>query len=111
MRRFNPRALIAAEGEKVVMIEDHRDPDGRFFRLEVDSSPDGRHAIAILRHNPWGAGSEPHLFADRRICIGPAAGHTGEADESPYDLAYVIPRARLYCTLLSVFHETGSFSS
>ena len=52
MRRLNQNALTAIEGGCICMIEDHADPDGRMFRLEYQSTPDGRHAVAWCRPTP-----------------------------------------------------------
>jgi len=107
MRQFNHNGLIGAEGRFVHMIEDHRDPDGRLYRLEYVSTRDGRHAIAYCRYKPWPNGS-PHLLTGGLICIGPG-GHNSDTASSSYGLQYVIPRARYWCTATSVYQETGEF--
>lgn len=108
MQRMNPNGLIAAEGRWICMIEDHADPDGRMYRLEYQSTPDGRHAIAWCRHNPWGSVNDHHTLSDGLICIGSGA-HSSNPANSQFDLETVILRARFWCTAISVYHETGEF--
>jgi hypothetical protein len=93
----------------VVMIEDVRDPDGRLFRIEIQSTPDGQHAIALVRYSPWGSTSDAHCLSGV-ICLGPN-GHGSNVTSSPYALEVVIPRARFWCVAVSHFHETGEFPS
>jgi hypothetical protein len=113
MRSFNSNALVGDEGDHVVMIEDVSDPDGRMYRMEYQSSPDGSRAIARCLHNPWGGvtGGEDdvhksHVFSDGTLCMG--RGRTGLFG-SPFDLAAVIQRTRYWCTAFSVLKETGRF--
>lgn len=107
LRRLNPNGFIAEEDGLVCMIEDHTDPDGRMFRLEYISTPDGRHAVAYCRHSPW-SNSTPHQLSGGLICIGPG-GHNPVVRQSAYTLDHVVPRARFWCTAASVYHETGEF--
>lgn len=114
MMHFNPNALVTRDGDIDLMIEDVADPDGRLYRMEYQSTPDGRHAAAFCRFNPWGTpnGGESlvdgHVGSDGAICMG--TGHSGgSASGSPYDLATVIQRARFWCTGFSVLKETGRF--
>jgi len=109
MRHHNPQGLIGVDNGVICMIEDHTDPDGRMFRLEYQSTPDGQHAIAWCRYSHWGnVDSERHISNGGVICVGPTA-HTPTPAESDYDLDYVVPKARYWCTAISVFHETGHF--
>ena len=113
MRQANPHAMVGNDENTVVMIEDHTDPDGRIYRLEYQSTRDGRHAIAWCRYNPWGspnAGEEyevGHVANDGFICVGQESVRS--VSESPYRLSYVIERARYWCTGFSVLQESGTF--
>jgi hypothetical protein len=114
MARLNPQALVGAESDYAVVIEDVSDPDGRMYRLEYQCSPDGRHAIAYCRHNPWGTPSNAgedvtrcHCYTNGLLCLG--ATHVGAIRLSPHDLATVVQRARYWCTAFSVLKETGQF--
>lgn len=116
MIQFNANAVVAELEEHVVMIEDVVDPDGRLYRLEYRSTPEGDRALAFCLHNPWGFAGEPsggedywdaHVAEDGFICLGDAAHRT--LDESPFDLDFAIRRARFWCTGFSVLKETGSF--
>ena len=115
MRGFNPHALIGSENGRAVMIEDVSDPDGRMYRMEYQSTGDGRKAVAFCRHNPWGkvnAGvslSEGHVASDGLLCMGSAHSYSRDPARSRYDLAFVIQRGRYWCTALSVLKETGRF--
>lgn len=118
MRASNPSALIAEDGANVVMIEDVTDPDQRMYRLEYRATPDGRRAIAYCLFNPWGGVGNPsagsvyevsHVGADGLICVG--VGTTHDLANSPFSLAFVLARARFWCTAFSVFRETGAFPS
>lgn len=109
MQRANPNALIGHENGLVCMIEDVRDPDGRLYRLEIQATADGEHAIARVRHSPWGSLSDAHCQAGV-ICLG-ARFHGMDVPRSPYRLEDVILRARFWCTAVSVYHETGQFPS
>ena len=108
LRRLNPNGLIGEENGCVCMIEDHTDPDGRMFRLEYQSTRDGRHAVAWCRHNPWGSVSDTHTTNGGLICVGPG-GHGPRPASSRYNLEFVVTRARFWCTAISVYHETGNF--
>ena len=108
LRRLNPHGLIGVEHGYICMIEDHADPDGRLFRLEYQSTPDGCHAAAWCRYNPWGTVNDVHTTHCGLICIGPRA-HGPKPSSSKYDLEFVVSRARFWCIATSVYHETGSF--
>lgn len=113
MKAANKNALIGADNGVEVMIEDHVDSDGRIYRIEYQSTPDGKHSIAFCRFNPWGAlnGGEEytvgHVDQNGFICVGKQSVKAVHA--SPYDLQYVIQRARYWCTAFSVLKETGAF--
>lgn len=107
VRRLNGNCLIGIEGQFVCAIEDHADDDGRIFRLEYQSTFDGRRAVAWCRYNPWGSVSDVHTTGGGLICLG--TGHSARPTASPFDLETAVLRARFWCTAVSVFHETGSF--
>jgi len=115
MRYQNPNAVIGEENNAVCMIEDWSDPDGRMYRMEYQSTPDGRHALAYCLSNPWdrqrpnaGMGyAESHVASDGLLCMG--TRHVKELKSSPYDIETVISRARYWCTGFSVLKETGEF--
>lgn len=116
MRALNPHAAVGSEDNYVVVVEDHSDPDGRMYRLEYRSTPDGRRAIAYCLYNPWGLGGEPsagedyfeaHVADDGFLCLG--NGSERQLARSPFDLEYTVRRARFWCTAFSVFAETGEF--
>lgn len=115
MRSFNRNGLICPDDDgAVAMIEDVTDPDGRLFRMEYRSTPDGKRAIALCRHNPWGTVNGGESYANGHVddngflCLG--SRHSGQdLDDSPYDLDHVIRRARFWCTGFSVLKETGEF--
>lgn len=110
LRRYNRNAIIGTERGIVCAIEDHADPDGRIFRIEYQGTPDGQHANAWVRHNPWGSISDMHTINNGMICIGRGA-HDANPRRSQYDLETVIKKARYWCTAISVYHETGDFPS
>jgi len=116
MHRLNPNALIGLENGTEIMIEDWSDPDGRIYRMEYQSTPDGLHAIAFCRFNPWGeqgnvtagvSALQGHVFSDGSICMG--SGHSGSVRSSRYTLETVLQRGRFWCTAFSVFKESGRF--
>ena len=113
MREANHNALIERENGIAIMIEDVTDPDGRMYRLEYQSTDDGKHAIAWCRSNPWGslnAGEEytkGHICDDGYVCVGEESVRSVSA--SSYSLSYVIDRARYWCTAFSALKETGTF--
>ena len=115
MRQANPHAMIGAEGRNVVMIEDVSDPDGRMYRMEYQSTADGRHAIAFCRHNPWGGvngGAElnkGHVDRNGLLCMGRHHSYSQNPASSGHGLAEVIQRSRYWCTAFSVLMETGRF--
>ena len=113
MNEANRNALVGDESGINVMMEDHSDSDGRIYRIEYQSTPDGQHAIAFCRFNPWGSlnGGEDykasHVDANGFICVGKQS--VKSVRESPYDLRYVIQRARYWCTGFSALKESGAF--
>jgi hypothetical protein len=114
-RELNPQALVGAENGIVVIIEDVTDPDGRMFRMEYQATPDGKHALAYCRYNPWGSrpnagtsAASSHVFSDGSICMG-SKHYGGPVQRSPYNLRTVMERARYWCTGFSVYKETGQF--
>lgn len=111
MRKLNPNALIAPEDDHLVFIEDVLDPDRRMYRVEVQSSSDGRKAIAFCRHNPWGDNPfdypTSHLSSAGQLCLGATAG--GPVAQSNMDVQTAILKARYWCTAYSVLRETGVF--
>ena len=117
MLQANPNSLIGVDDDgAVVMIEDVTDPDGRLYRLEYRSTVDGRHAVGFCRFNPWGGvnGGEAyamgHVAENGFLCFG--ADHGGQdVATSPYNISFVIRRARFWCTAFSVLKETGQFPS
>lgn len=116
MRRLNPNALAGRdESDVLCFIEDVRDPDGRIYRMEYQSTDDGNHAFAFCRYNPWGGvnGGETdyfrsHVRTDGFICLGPGI-HVGNLADSPFTLEVAVRRSRYWCTAFSVLKETGSF--
>ena len=115
MRSFNHNALIAPDEDgRICFIEDVADPDGRLYRIEVQSTQDGSQAIAFCRSNPWGYlnGGESydrgHVDENGFLCIG--CEHRGQnLEDSSYDVRYAIQRARYWCTGFTVLKQTGSF--
>lgn len=115
MQRLNPNGLIGTDQDGAVcLIEDVIDPDGRIYRMEIRSTPDGRRAAAYCRHNPWGAlnGSTSygvgHVAEDGFLCLGSGISGHGYT-ESPFTLEIAIARARYWTTAFSVLKETGTF--
>lgn len=115
MLQENPNALVGIDDDgEVVMIEDVTDADGRMYRLEYRSTPDGEQAVAFCRYNPWGDvnGGEAyvtgHVAENGFLCLG--TDHDGQdVKSSPYNIAFIIRRARYWCTGFSVLKETGTF--
>lgn len=113
MNAANKNALIGSDGGIEVMIEDVADLDGRIYRIEYHSTPDGLHSISFCRYNPWGGvngGMEyrvGHVDSSGFICVGEQSVKT--VQDSPYDLSMVIVRSRYWCTAFSVLKETGKF--
>lgn len=112
MKSANPNALIGPDYDgSVAMIEDHTDPDGRMYRIELKSTPDACHAIAYCRYNPWG--NNPYSYPDSHlkdngfICLCQNATET--LSNSPINLKDAISRARFWCTGYSYLREHGSF--
>ncbi len=109
MRRLNPNGLIGLDADgAIVMLEDVVDPDGRIYRIEYRCTPDGKHAVAWCRYNPWGAVSDLHTTQGGLICLGPGA-HMCEPAYSRFDLETAVARARYWAVATSVYHETGVF--
>lgn len=119
MLEANPNALVGIDDDgEVAMIEDWADPDGRIFRLEYRCTSDGKHAVAFCRYNPWRRGKggmnagelydEGHVDENGFLCLGDDHPDQNTAS-SPYDVRFVIPRARYWCTGFSVLKETGEF--
>jgi hypothetical protein len=109
---MNPNALIAGDDDgSICMVEDHTDPDWRMYRIEIQGTPDGQHAIAYCRYNPWGSNpydyGTSHLREDGFLCLGPDVH--GDLQSSPLDVATAIKRARYWCTGFSVLMQTGNF--
>lgn len=112
LRRYNRNMLIGPDGDMVCGIEDHADSDGRMYRMEYISTPDGRRAVAYCRSNPWNrsspnAGEEyvaAHVSSNGHICAGSES--TTSVSDSPYDLDFIIRRARYWCVAFSAFKET-----
>lgn len=102
MQNLNRHAVHGQENGQEVFIEDWKDPDGRWYRLEYHCQPDGSNAIAYVLSNPWGSNAytagQSHMFSDGRICIGNA---------SSYSLDYVVRRSRFWCTGYSYLREHG----
>lgn len=113
MSRLNGNALIGTENGFDVMIEDFADTDGRIYRIEYQSTPDGEHAVAFCRFNPWGGVSggeeyeEGHVDSDGFICVGKES--IKSVARSPHSLEFVIARARYWCTGFSALKESGQF--
>ena len=108
MGELNPNALHGREGDWEIFIEDIKDPDGRWYRVEYRSKDDGSKANAYLLYNPWGDNpfsyGESHVRnSDGLICLGPGV----HADDSPYDLNFAVPRTRFWCTGYSYMREHG----
>lgn len=114
MRRANPNMMINA-GDLITGIEDHLDePGGNMYRIEYESTPDGRKANAWVRYNPHGGVGNPtagvaytqgHVSSDGHLCL--RSGATGNTKSSPYNLDFAIKRARFWCTAFSAYKVTG----
>lgn len=129
MKSFGEHALIGTVDGLAIMIEDqlievpelmHRsDGQSPYFRIEIQSDPSGKHARAYVRHNPFARPGEGlnagcsyascHIATNGHICIGPHASTDDAIRNSPYDLEYVIPRARYLCLAFTAFKLNGSF--
>lgn len=107
MSVLNRSALHSQEGGKDVYIEDVRDPDGRWYRLEYRCAADGSNATAWCINNPWGTNTfsyvESHLSHDGFVCVG----EDSNRERSPYKLDFVVKRARPWCTGYSFLREHG----
>lgn len=107
MRSLNPHAPVWREGNRVVVIEDVGDPDGRWYRVEYRCADNGSNATAWLLHNPWGDNPfsypQSHLRNDGFICY---AGRLHDGN-SPYRLDFAIKRTRLWCVGYSYLREHG----
>ena len=114
LRRLNPKALVAEEKGYVIGIEDVRDPDGRWYRVEYRSTEDGTRATAHCLWNPWGDrnGGESywtgHVHSNGFLCLG--TKHTDQTvEKSPYSIEFVVKRSRYWCTAFSYLKEHGAF--
>jgi hypothetical protein len=116
IRSMNHSALVTQENGNVVGIEEHWDSarDRRLYKLEYQSTPDGRRAIARVLYNPWGGSGRPnagkgyaecHVDSSGLLCVG--SNPSSSVETSSYDLATVIKRARLWCTTFSAWAEGG----
>ena len=114
IRSMNRNALVVEEGGKVIGIEEVNDSprDRRTYKIEYQSTADGRKAIAKILYNPWGGSGRPnagkgytecHVDSNGLMCVGTSPSSTVEG--SGYDLATVIKRARLWCTTFSAWME------
>lgn len=107
MNRLNTNALHSQEGGSEIFIEDLRDPDGRWYRVEYRCQTDGTRANAWLLHNPWGSNpfsyEDSHLGSDGFVCVARGADH----NNSPFNLEYVVKRTRFWCTGYSFMREHG----
>jgi len=107
MQRFNPHVLAGEDNQQQIFIEDWKDADSRWYRLEYRCQLDGRGASGWLLHNPWGTNpysyEQSHLAGDGFICVADAASR----ENSPYDLDFVVRRARFWCTGYSYLREQG----
>lgn len=117
MKGFNANMLIGEEGPFIVGIEDHFDePGGKLYRIEIQSTRDGCHANAWVRHNPWdpnrpNAGCDyykGHVNSEGFLCLHANATH--DTGSSPFNLDYAVRRARFWCTAFSYWQETGDSS-
>lgn len=114
MKELNANAVIGRENDYACMVEDVRDPDGRWYRMEYRSNADGTRAAAYCRYNPWGGAvnggasyHEGHVRFDGFICLG--VGVTDDLKTSRFDLKTAVLRGRYWCTCFSVYKETGLF--
>jgi len=112
---LNPNALIGEENGRVCFIEDVTDLQGREYRMEIQSTPDGQHALGWCRFNPHGptpnAGVpfvQGHCRDDGFLCLAPNQ-HGDKVETSPYDAAWCVRRARYWAIAFSVLKETGEF--
>jgi len=111
----SPEAVIGIDEDGAVcMIEAVLDSDDRPYIIEIRSTPDGAHAVAYCRSNPWSesvnAGTtfgDAHVDSDGLLCLG--KGSTRVVQDSPFSLEFAIRRARYWCTAFSVFKETNTF--
>lgn len=104
-------------GDAAVQIRDIRDSDGRTYRVEFLSTPDGAHATARVLHNPWSrAGQGPnagagylqsHVSPEGFVCVGEGAKYT--LKDSVHDLDFVVKRTEFWVTGFSFFKENGCF--
>ena len=108
MNQFNHNALSGTEGNVEEFLEDVKDPDGRWYRVEYRCRADGSDATAWLRYNPWGDQGaldylQSHLSDDGFVCLGAESSR----ENSPYNLAFAVARARFWCTGYSYLRERG----
>jgi hypothetical protein len=121
MNDYRQHAIVLGvlAGKNVAhIIFDVKDADGRPYRLEVQSTPNGRNAIAFVVHNPWTTKNEGpnagtsyedgHVAENGFICLG--EHHTSQdLLDSPYPVDFALKRAVFWTTLFSYFMETGEF--
>lgn len=116
LKRQNSNMLIASERKGLLIgIEDHS-VESKIYRIEYESTLDGRGANAKILSNPWdrsrpNAGTNyatTHINSKGEICIGKNV--TSNTLSSPYDLETVIQRSRFWCMAFSAFKETGDDS-
>lgn len=104
MKRYNPNACIAIEGDRVIMIEDisANEEKTMFYRLEYRSNPQGTEAEAFLLYNPFGDNpfsfEESHLRNDGWLCL---------AKGNKWPLEFVIQRARFWCHCYTYLRQHG----
>jgi hypothetical protein len=107
MAALNRDALHGRDRGKEIFIEDVRDPDGRWYRIEYQCESDGSNAVAFCRSNPWGRNpysyTQSHLGSDGFICYADPLVR----DRSGYDLDYVVKRVRTWCVGYSFMREHG----
>jgi hypothetical protein len=107
MQQLNPRAIFGREEGKQIIIEDVKDPDGRWYRIEYKCNSDGSSTTARVLYNPWGSNpyswGESHLSPSGEICLGNGA----HQNPSPFTLDFAVRRARFWCMGYSFLREKG----
>lgn len=115
IEKYNPKAIYTISPTLVNIIEDIRDPDGRMYRVEYESTLNGSHANAWCRSNPWNRADpscgksyhDGHVGNDGFLCLHTNATRT--LPQSPIGLEVAIQRVRYWTIAFSVFMETGTF--
>lgn len=113
-----PHLPCGLSGEIAILFLDIADSDGRWYRIEFQSSFDASHAVAIVRFNPWATDRKDmtagehyeicHVDKSGVICMG--AGHRGAAvEDNPFELEWVLQRATLWVNCFSFLKEHGRF--